>query len=182
MNASVTHYRCGLHRKCCQNVCWLWTGRLEAFSLGFVLCQHACQFASLYLLTEPRGWNSFWLKRAETDGGGWEDKNRNEKGKIERGVSGEMEWYVARPRLIRRHWERKATDKRRTIGRKKSRNQKDMPGAFIKDNVVLSLNRGYMFQGVCRVGRYKPHLSFFSLLSMKVHARVRVCVLSHVRE
>lgn len=90
--------------------------------------------------------------------GGWEDKKTEmRKERLKRGVSGEMEWYVARHRPIRRHWERTATDKRRTIGRKKSRNQKDMPGAFIKDNVVLSLNRAYMLRGV----RYKPHLSFF---------------------
>lgn len=90
--------------------------------------------------------------------GGWEDKKTEmRKERLKRGVSGEMEWYVARHRPIRRHWERTATDKRPTIGRKKSRNQKDMPGAFIKDNVVLSLNRGYMLRGV----RYKPHLSLF---------------------
>lgn len=76
-------------------------------------------------------------------------KNRNEKGKIERGVSGKMEWYVARPGLIRQRWERKATDKRPTIGRKRSRNQKDLPGDFIADNGVLSLNGGCMLQGVC---------------------------------
>lgn len=144
-----------------------------------------CQFASLYLLTEPRGWNSFWLKRAETDGeggwrGGWEDKKTEmRKERLKRGVSGEMEWYVARHRPIRRHWERTATDKRRTIGRKKSRNQTDMPGAFIKDNVVLSLNRGYMLRGV----RYKPHLSFFQPFKYESACECAcVCVLSRVCE
>lgn len=140
---------------CYQNVCGFGRGRRDALSLGFVLCQRVCQFASLYLLTEPRGWNSFWLKRAEQMGVDGKIKNRNEKGKIERGVSGEMEWYVARPGLIRQRWERKATDKRPTTGRQRSRNHNDLPGDFRTDNVVLSLNGGCMLQDVC------SHISVF---------------------
>lgn len=123
-----------------------WTRRIVLGLCFARVC--VCQFASLYLLTEPRGWNSFWLKRAEQTGVDGKIKNRNEKGKIERGVSGEMEWYVARPRLIRQRWERKATDKRPTIGRKRSKNQKDLPGDFITDHVLLSLNGGCMLQAV----------------------------------
>lgn len=66
------------------------------------------------------------------------------RGEIGRGGSGEMEWYVARHRLIRQHWERKATDKRRTIGRKKRRNQKDTRSLYKIYNVVLSLNWSYI--------------------------------------
>lgn len=64
---------------------WMYCPRASSFVLcecsSAPVCVSVTLFATLYLLREPTGWNSFWLKRAETDGGRWEDKDRNEKGR-----------------------------------------------------------------------------------------------------